>query len=141
MMPDWLKEWWPVIAVSIAIGSPLVLAWVGWSVRARFASKDDLAAEAKARNEAIDTERKSRHEREAEMREAAMAVRGRLDRVETAIEHLPTAEAVATLTLQLTRVEGKLAVFEERANGFVALFERTDRQVQIMDEFLRRANS
>jgi len=140
-MPEWLREWWPFLALSVALGSPLVQAWVGWSVRARFASKDDMAAEAKARNDAIDAERKARHEREGEMRETMTAVRGRLDRVETAIEHLPTAEAVAALTLQLTRVEGQLAVFEERTNGFTALITRTDRQVQVMDEFLRKVKA
>ncbi|RJF84861.1 DUF2730 family protein [Azospirillum cavernae] len=140
-MPDWLKEWWPFVALAVAVGSPLVHAWVGWSVRARFASKDDLAGEGKARGEALDMERKARHEREDAMREAVNALLGRVDRLESAIEHLPTAEAVATLTLQLTRVEGKLAVFEERANGVVALFERTDRQVQVMDEFLRKVKA
>lgn len=136
-MPGWLKDWWPALALAIGITSPLIHAWISWSVKNRFASKEDLAAEAGKRDQAIDVERKSRHEREGELRQLLNDGMRRIDRLENDLAHLPSGDALTKMMVQMTRLEGRLDTFDERVDGFDKLMSRMDRQVQVMDDFLR----
>lgn len=137
-MPEGIMQLWPILGPFVSLAAAGFVGWVGWSVTKKFATKEDLSAEAEKRGQAIDGERKSRHEREGELRQLLADGMRRVDRIEADMEHLPTAEAVAALTVQMTRVEGRLAAFDERVDGFAALMNRMDRQVQVMDEFLRK---
>jgi prefoldin subunit 5 len=97
-MPPWLKDWWPLIALSV----PLAIAVGGWMIRMGLASRKDLeaglSAEAKARSEAL-----------GRLDEKVTAGLTALDRrmlsVENEIQHLPTADDIADLKNQVSRVE------------------------------------
>lgn len=140
-MPEWLKDWWPALALAIGIASPLIHTWINWSVNKRFASKDDLAAEGEKRNQAIDVERKSRHEREGELRQLLSDGMRRVDRIENDLAHLPSGDALTKMMVQMTRLEGRLDSFDERFDGFATLMTRMDRQLQVMDDFLRKVKT
>lgn len=138
-MPD-VMQLWPIFGPFVSLGAAGFVGWVGWSVTKKFATKEDLSAEGDKRVSAIDAERKSRHEREGELRQVIGDVARRVDRIEVDMTHLPTAEAISALTIQMTRIEGQLAVFDQRVDGVDALMTRMDRQVQLMDEFLKKVD-
>lgn len=43
-MPDWLKDWWPVLALGLSVFSPLLIGWIGWSLSRKFATREDIGA-------------------------------------------------------------------------------------------------
>jgi chromosome segregation ATPase len=104
-MPSWLKDWWPLIALTM----PLLIAVGGWIIRMGLASRkdmekgkkdleDDLATEARIRSEAL-----SRLDEKVSTN--LIALDRRLLSVEQEIQHLPTADDIADLKNQVSRVE------------------------------------
>ncbi|WP_372069697.1 DUF2730 family protein [Tistrella mobilis] len=89
-MPEALKDWWPVISLATLAGLPLALSAMSWVVRRGLASQDDLrAALAPLVTDVAD-------------------LRGRTQRLEGEVQHLPTADDIAELREALARMEGSV---------------------------------
>lgn len=122
MMPDWLKEWWPVIALCVAVGQPFLF----WLMSKRFATPEQVSAEAEARTL-------------ADQAQAALIteLRHRLDIVEREIEDMPShgdlgkiGETLAELRIALERQSTALGALGKN-------FETLGNQVTRIDEWLR----
>lgn len=96
-MPDWLKEWWPVIALLTPFGMGGVL----WAVRTGLASKADLAKEKDAREDADDA---MANRLSVEIGQLTQ----RMVTLEQEVRHLPSAEDFAELRNEVTKI-GTLA--------------------------------
>jgi len=92
-MPDWLREWWPLIGLV----TPLAVGGVLWAVRTGLASKADLATESRARAAAID-------ELEKKFTDELRPIERRVSAVEHEVRHLPTADDLSELRNEVTRV-------------------------------------
>lgn len=88
-MPEGLKEWWPLIVLL----TPLVLGAIVWAIRKGLASKDDLAAEARTRAEAM-----------SELEDKLNQLDRRTLSIEADVKHLPTTEDFGAMREQLARV-------------------------------------
>lgn len=97
-MPGWLRDWWPLIVFIV----PFAVTIGGWMIRMGLASRKDLdaglAAEAKTRSEAL-----TRLDEKVSIN--LIALDRRLLSVEQEIQHLPTADDIADLKNQMSRVE------------------------------------
>ena len=96
-MPEWLKEWWPVI---VLIG-PFIVGILSWAVRTGLASRKDLDsamdAEAKARSGSM-------RELEVKVSDDLKALDRRTLTIEHEIRHLPTTKDFDQLKDQLSKV-------------------------------------
>lgn len=81
-MPGWLKEWWPLVALAV----PFLVGTVAWAVRMGLASKPELAA--------------AKSDLAAEL----ARLEARMVTIELEVRHLPTAEDMAELSRELTRI-------------------------------------
>lgn len=140
-MPEWLKDWWPVLALSVSAISPFMTGWIGWSLNRKFATKEDLAVLEDEVEAAIGAERDKRETSEQAASRQRQEIRERVGQIEADIRHLPSSDDFAKLQVQLTRVEGHLSTVRAQLEGFDALMEKLDRQVQVMDQFLRRQSA
>lgn len=62
----------------------------------------------------------------------------RLRRVEEELDDLPDAAALHKLSIQITQLEGKLQTFGARFDSVKVLGDRMQKQIDMMDEFLKR---
>ncbi|CAA0129558.1 Uncharacterised protein [Starkeya nomas] len=112
-MPDWLKEWWPVVAIAF----PAIVTVLGWAVRTGLASRKDLdaaiAKEAAAR--AAQAEKMGVELREIDLRTRETAQE---------IKHLPSRKDIEGLKDQLSHA--------------VALGESTTRELASVSRALTR---
>lgn len=122
-MPAMLKEWWPLLIFLF----PVLLACVGWAIRKGLASKDDLAAETKARSEKL-----------SELEERVDGRLADLDRrtlrIETEVKHLPTDKDFNELKSQMAKVVAS-------TEGLSRSIESIDRAVtRVEDHMLKQAS-
>lgn len=96
-MPDWLKEWWPALALVV----PMVYGWLLWSAKKGLASQDDVRAEAAARADAI-------KKLEGDLGDKIGDIDRRTLRIESDLEHLPTAKDMADLRQEVARIAGSM---------------------------------
>lgn len=85
------------------------IAWIVWSFNNRFASKDE-------------------HDK----------LKGRIQKVEDDLTRLPDIKAVHKLSIQMTRLEGELKSVYTRFEGFSELSSRMQRQMDLMDHYLKK---
>ncbi len=96
-MPEWLKEWWPALALAV----PMVYGWLLWAAKKGLASQDDVRAEAAAR--AKDIKRL-----EDDVGGKIGEIDRRTLRIEADLEHLPTAKDMADLRQEVARIAGSM---------------------------------
>jgi uncharacterized membrane protein YccC len=116
-MPDWLKDWWPPLALAIGLISPMLMGWIWWSLRHRFVTREDHErsiadrqtsfAEVKV---AIGDMRQQTHERLAQSET-------RLSLVERDVKHLPTRGDFERMADRFARVETNLGRVETGVEG------------------------
>ncbi|RTL99767.1 hypothetical protein EJV44_04610 [Ancylobacter aquaticus] len=96
-MPEWLKEWWPAVALL----GPIAFAVLSWAVRTGLASRKDL-------NEAIASEARARTEGlralEGRVIEDLSALDRRTLTIEHEVRHLPTTKDFGELKDQMAKV-------------------------------------
>lgn len=117
-MPEWLKEWWPLIVFS----TPFIYGAISWVINKGLVSKDELeAAIAKSEGEA-----------EKKLKE----IRMRLDDGAERFEHLskqvadtPSKTEFYEVLLALQKQDGKIDVVSERIEGQTALMRRVEEVV------------
>lgn len=130
----------PVADFLVKVGGlvSMTVAGVYFLVAARFASKVDLAASAKTLQDGLTAA-------DAEIE----GLKRRLTGMETSVANLPSATAIHDLTVRIealrgkldvieTRLEGSLDTFKAELQGMEALSERMQRQVDVMDNFIRK---
>ena len=66
------------------------------------------------------------------------ALSERVASVEKDVDGLPSVTKLHSLSLQIEELSGELHVVEERLEGFDRLSKRMQKQVDLMDEYLRR---
>lgn len=96
-MPDWLKEWWPVVVFAV----PMVYGWILWAANKGLASKEDVRAEASARDLAL-------RQLETDIGKQVEAIDRRTVKIEADLEHLPTSQDVAELRQEMARIAGSM---------------------------------
>ena len=107
-MPDWLKEWMPFIAlVWMAMGTGFI-AWVRWSFKQQFATREELQAEARTR-------------REKDQEQAL-----KIERHDEAIDKLPTRDQWHALDKHLTELGGKLDTTNARLDRVDRVADRLE---------------
>lgn len=114
-MPEWLKEWWPVVLFA----APLVYGWILWSVGKGVASKEELAAEREARQ----TEDRRI---EGQLKDSVQVVDRRLLKIETEVQHLPTKDDIASLRQELTKLNGAVAGSERELQSISRALTRVE---------------
>lgn len=87
----------------------LAIGWALWALRKSFVSKDDHGA-----------------------------LVSRVQAVEQKIDQLPGVKAVHALSIQMTALQGELKTTNTRLDGFNDLAERMQRQLDLIDGFLRQ---
>lgn len=121
-MPEFLKEWWPVIAVL----GPFAVGVLGWIIRQGLASKADLVKEREARHKAIED---AKGELAASMNSVAAAVGkvdGRVAKLEHDFQHLPTKEQVHKLEVTTTEMKGDVKAMNETVKGVAGTASRLE---------------
>lgn len=108
-MPDWLKEWWPVVAFLM----PFLTGAGLWAVRVGLASKSELTAEEDARDEAIAQCEKRLHAEIGRLGETVAKVDSRVAKLEHDFQHLPTKEQVHKLELSTSEMKGDVKAMRE----------------------------
>lgn len=93
MLPDWIKEIW----IILPFGATATGAILGWAVRMGLASKAALDAEIKSREQADIIMRN-------EMLGEISKINSRMQIIEQDVQHLPTADDLANLRNEVTRV-------------------------------------
>jgi hypothetical protein len=89
-----------------------VIGWVVWSFKSRFPSRQEHQT-------AID----------------------RIAHIELRLQNMPDLHTIHEFSLQLERIEGQLQVVGERLKGFAALSDRMQKQIDLMDEYLKRGRA
>lgn len=107
---------------AFALALQVFLGWVGWSVRKRFASTDQLTELGEALRKEID-------DGIATLRNRDDNVETRVQRLEIEIKHMPDKAAMHELEVSLNRVE-------ERLGGFDRLMTRLERIADRQEEYL-----
>ncbi len=64
----------------------------------------------------------------------------RVASVENTLDNLPDGDKLQAVSIQITELSGELKVIEERLEGFDRIANRMQKQVDLMDEYLRRIN-
>ncbi|WP_099556262.1 DUF2730 family protein [Hartmannibacter diazotrophicus] len=117
-----LREWWPVIAFA----ATLLLGAGGWAIRMGLASKADLAAEATTRNEQVGgLERRIAADIKA-LRDGQHDLSSRTLRIETEIEHLPSADDFAELKAALGSLTGAVDASHRELSGLSRAVNRIE---------------
>lgn len=119
-MPEWLREWWPAIAVALTL---VVAPFVRWAARHGLVSREDLDA-------AIGAERKLRQEEIAAAAARYAAVEGRLVEIEAEIRHLPTREDIARIMELLSGLTAQQAATQATLDAIKALVTSVDATVR-----------
>lgn len=133
-MPAWLTSAWPL---WVFLGS-LLCGWIGWSLRKRFVTSEagaaiEREAAAAVARLAADTDRRlDEHADRLGKAEAEIAM------LRETLGHLPTGQELHALNLQLARTQGEMKAMAARFDGWQALGDRLQRQVDMMDEYLRK---
>jgi len=117
----------------LALLCQLLLMWIQWSVRKRFASATDIkelgdAIRGEIRDTTQDLERRSTD------------LEKRVDRVELQLDRVPSLEHLHDLRLLVTQVEGTTQRLNERLDGAEKLFGRVETVLNRQEEFLLNKN-
>ena len=102
MIEDLLK-YWPIV---VLLGNALAV-WILWSMRRAFASKEEVS----------------------KLRDDHDTLRAE---VEGKFANLPNKDSVHELELVTTKLTGRIDVLVARMDGDRALFERVERQLQLV---------
>jgi len=123
VMPEWLKDWWPVVAVTVSLTSPLLTGWIGWSIRNRFVTRDDHEKSIEARQASFGQLDIAIGRLRQETNERLTQTETRLALVERDVSHLPTRQdfervvgAISKVETNLGRVEAGLESLREGVN-------------------------
>lgn len=107
--------------ITLLLG--LLLAWVAWSFKRKFVTREDYEAD-----------RAKLQERQASLarqHEAALAGQSAL---ETAIKNLPTAKDMHALALSLEEVRGDMKALSQEMKGQGNLLSRMEKIVDLLNE-------
>lgn len=117
-MWDWLTGLDDILkALEILLGGLFLIGMV--YMRATFVTKEDAKAQG--------TNMTSRF---VEIDQRLVSQDNRLLRIESNLEHLPTAEDFGDMKIQMTRIEGKLSVFDASAKHLEGLIGRLETTIQ-----------
>ena len=120
-MPEWLKDYWPMIAFVLTVaGVPMFSAWV----RSGLVTRADFDAEGKAKDAALAAEVASRVAADHQLGQLLEAVTRRLDRIETNMSHLPDQAHAQRMEISLAELRGQIAVLNERMMPVAGIADR-----------------
>lgn len=105
-MPEWLREWWPLITLLVTLVIPAVI----WAVRKGLVSKDELALAMKGQSDEMATLKQSMNHQLGDLDRRTI-------KIESDIRHLPTAAQVNDLHVLLTKVAGSTAASERQVES------------------------
>ncbi|MGO1078326.1 hypothetical protein [Inquilinus sp. CA228] len=104
-MPDWMREWWPAFAVAASVLSPLLVMWIGWSMRHQFLTREDHDKAVADRNSSFKALEVQITDNQAKTGDRLAATEQRLALVERDVSHLPTRTDFERLAISIGRVE------------------------------------
>lgn len=113
-MPDWLADWWPLIAIAY---STILYPAGGWIIRTGLVSRAEF-------EQARASEASARAAGDHQLGTLIADVTRRVDRIETVMSHLPDKDVTQRLELALAGVKGELAVLAERLHPVAAISDR-----------------
>jgi hypothetical protein len=116
-MPDWMREWWPAFAVAASVLSPLLIGWIGWSMRHRFVTREDHDQSVKDRNTSFQGLELRIDAHQAKTSERLAGAEQRLALVEREISHLPTRQDFERLIERFARVETDVGKLQTGVDG------------------------
>lgn len=129
-MPEWLKDWWPVIALV----TPMAILAAGWVIRMGLASKTDLRNHADKQAEAME-----KHDlRLAEIDRRLDRGEGRFERISLLLGQMPTKDDVHALALGIERISAGQGAIEAKVEGVRSQVNKTEERVAMMDDYLRQ---
>lgn len=111
-MPDWLRDWWPVVL----LGLPMLVAAIGWAVRKGLVTHDTFATALQERDAKIAAESQSR----AELSSAVA-------RIEFRLTQMPSRDDLHGLSVSLAEFRGDLKAMRTGMSGLEGSMERMDR--------------
>ena len=116
-MPEWLKEWWPAIALVVMVAAPLVVAAVRWVFRKGLVSQDNLAETVAVLKEGQAAEVKLLNQRLDDLGR-------RIDKVERFMDHLATKDDISEVLLKLSAQDGERRTLAAKIDGLGQVMER-----------------
>ncbi|ACI98525.1 hypothetical protein [Rhodospirillum centenum] len=131
-MADFLGTWgW-----LAAIVTNLFIAWVGWSLRHQFVTRDDHAQALQAMTKHHEDQVASVAERAQKAAEAADHAARRADQVAAELATMPSRDEVHKLHLSVTELSGRIERFGERLDGSRESMSRFQRVLDRVEDFL-----
>ncbi|MCX5512265.1 hypothetical protein C3941_09350 [Kaistia algarum] len=113
-MPEWLRDWWPLIALAY---TTVLMPAAGWIIRTGLVPRAEFE-QAKA------TEASSRAAADQQLADRIADGARRLDRVETDMRHLPDKEVTHRMELTLAALKMEISVLSERLHPVAAISDR-----------------
>ena len=104
-MPEWLRDWWPALAIAVSLSSPLLTGWIGWSIRNRFVTREDHERSVEARQASFGQLDAAIGKLRQETNERLTQTETRLALVERDVSHLPTRQDFERLADRFAKVE------------------------------------
>jgi hypothetical protein len=123
-MPDWLKDWWPPLAIAIGLLSPMLMGWIAWSLRHRFVTREDHEASVADRQGSFAKLETAIGGLRLETNERLTKSETRLSLVERDVSHLPTRHDFERLADRFAKVETNVGRVE---TGVESLREAVNR--------------
>lgn len=113
-MPEWLKDWWPLIALAY---TTVLMPAAGWFIRTGLVPRAEF-------EQAKSAEATSRAEADRQLGSIIADSARRIDRVENDLRHLPDKEVTHRMELTLADLRSEVAVLAERLHPVAAISDR-----------------
>jgi uncharacterized coiled-coil protein SlyX len=124
---------WLVVLTAINVIGLVLGGWVLWSLRRAFVGRSEFDA-------AMDQIPRDLGERLDRVRDRGAEQDQRLAVLEHQMERTPSRDEIHNLEIAVTRVETTISGLDHRLNGLQTLLERFERQVNVMDGYLREVD-
>lgn len=153
-MPDWLKEWWPAVALALTVAVVPALRWIVGQIRKGLVGHDELAEVLKAQDrrlkEHIEAHAGVHSDLDRRVTDEVKALCGWQQehalhhaRVEAALERLPKSDAIQAVLSELsglrTEVRERMAGTDSRLDSLRDLMDRVGHTVERHDQIISEA--
>ena len=117
----------------LALLCQLLLMWIQWSIRKRFASAADL-------QDLGDSIRKEIRDTSESLTHRTTDLEKRVDKIEVQLDRVPSIEHLHDLRVLVTQVEGTTQRLNERLDGAEKLFGRVETVLNRQEDYLLNKN-
>lgn len=121
-MPQWMQEWWPLVAIL----GPVLVGWVWWSARQRFADRDWVSAMAAGQTEALRVVTEKLEKAVADERQQRRDLGRQVDKHQAVLEQMPTKDDFHALHLKLTETGGRLDAISQELKSVGQIAKRLE---------------